>query len=159
METAVYELGIYVLILGLAVQSIYRIFDPLIDLIKIKLGMMEEEEDDTLMSSSLSRKTKIEAEEHPYPFYPEEQPWQKKKKKPTWKDLVVPPIIGLVIAWFFWPLTIFHYLPFEPQFPAVSYAMTVLVISRVSNAEHDSFKTIGQFFMGLVNRVYPHKFY
>jgi hypothetical protein len=150
MDTLIYELGLYIFILGLVVQSLYRIFDPIIDLIKKSKKIEETKEEETMVQSS------FDPSNRDY-IYPEErQPQLTEKKKLTWKDLVFPPIIGLIVAWVFLPLTIFDFLPFQPQFPIVSYVMTALVISRISNAEHDTFKTLGQFFMGIVNRIYPH---
>ena len=146
MESPLYEMGLYIFILGLIVQSIYRIFNPIIGLFyKNNKGEIEEEEEEEIQPSTN--------------YFPGEHSFilpAKKKKKITWKDLIVPPILGLIIAWLFWPITIFDYLPFQPQFPIIAYIATSLVISRVANAEHDSFKTIGEFFMGIASRVFHH---
>jgi len=144
-----YELGLYIFILGLVVQSLYRIFDPLIDVITGKKKEDKEEKKEELKTRAI-----IPEDEYlpPFPSFDRFE-----KKPPTWKDLIIPPILGLLVAYIFWPLTIFDYLPFQPQFPIISYIITSLVISRVANAEHDSFKTIGHFFMGVISRVYPYK--
>lgn len=77
------------------------------------------------------------------------------EKRENWKDAVGPVIAGLVVTGLFWPHTIFDYLPFSPQWPSVAYLMTALIISRVANAEHESFKTIADFFAGLIGRFFP----
>ena len=148
MDALIYELGIYIFILGLVVQSIYRIFDPIIGLFLKETKTSKKTEEEMVQSS-------FDPSNRDY-VYPEERPLMPEREILTWKDLIVPPIIGLAVAWLFLPLTIFDFLPFQPQFPMVSYVITALVISRVSNAEHDTFKTIGQFFMGIVNRIYPY---
>lgn len=148
MDALIYELGIYIFILGLVVQSIYRIFDPIIGLFLKETKTSKKTEEEMVQSS-------FDPSNRDY-VYPEERPLMPEREILTWKNLIVPPIIGLAVAWLFLPLTIFDFLPFQPQFPMVSYVITALVISRVSNAEHDTFKTIGQFFMGIVNRIYPY---
>ncbi len=146
----VYEAGIYIFVLGLVVQSLYRLFDPLIN----KIFKIKAEEDDTEAKEEDCRKSEeiVFAGNRILPF-------QNRKKskcnKIKTKDLIGPPIVGLFVAYLFWPATVFDYMPFQPQFPLVAYVITALLISRISNAEHDSFKVIGEFFMGMIHRIYP----
>ncbi len=147
-----YEAGVYIFVLGLVVQSLYRIFDPIINRIfKIE---KEESETEAKDESNCGCDEQIEFVGNRI------KPFQSKKKakacgKSILKDLIGPPIIGLFVAWLFWPITIFDYMFFQPRLPVVAYIITALLISRIANAEHDTFKTIGEFFMGMVHRIYP----
>ena len=143
MDGFLYEAGIYIFMLGLIVQSLYRIFDPLLDRIIGKSKKKDEEKEEQVLKQEFDFIIGPQPPKPPKPI------------KPTWRDLIVPPIIGLFVAWLFWPLTVFDYMPFQPQFPITAYVMTALLISRIANAEHDTFKTIGEFFMGMIHRVYP----
>jgi hypothetical protein len=143
-----YEAGIYIFVLGLVVQSLYRIFDPIIHSISKlfkKEKTKEQKAQDTIDEETCDDPEFIGNRIKPYG----------NTCKPDWKDLLGPPIVGLIVAWLFWPRTVFDYLPFQPQFPIVAYIITALLISRISNAEHDSFKVIGEFFLGIIHRVYP----
>lgn len=166
--TLLFELGIYVFILGLTVQSIYRIFRPILEtftgwftrppkkgesIIPIEDAIITQDKNFGQVFSTGGREDSPEAPMHfvddRFPIAPAIEP------NPTWSDLLIPPLIGAAVAWVFWPLTIFYYLPFQPQFPVFAFIATALVISRISNAEHDTFKTVGQLFIGLINRISP----
>jgi len=158
METALLaELGIYIFILGLMVQSIYRLLNPMI--VSFLAWFIKPPKKTTKIPVTFTDAFNNNQTNPEQDFVHDNQYLkpiiEKDKKELSWADLIVPPLIGLGIAWLFWPLTIFHYLPFQPQFPIVAYIATSLVISRISNAEHDTFKTIGQLFMGLVHRITP----
>ena len=168
METTLlFELGIYVFVLGLTVQSIYRIIDPVITGFigwfkqSPKKNKKVTTKDETISENKdfgqvFSTAGKEDSPEVPLHFIDDRFPIAPPMDEDaTWADLLIPPLIGFAVAWVFWPLTIFHYLPFQPQFPIFTYIATALVISRISNAEHDTFKTVGQLFMGLINRISP----
>jgi len=169
MEPNLTELSIYIFFLGLIVQSLYRIFDPLLDYIK---SIFKGDKKDDIVTAEKPVKEPIEppiepnvnnmSENHPYYDNPADyavgQPDFRTRRsvegKPTWKDLVVPPIIGLGVAWIFYPATVFDYLPFQPNYPIFAYIITAFIISRIANMEHDTVKTIGKFFMGVANKFY-----
>ncbi len=141
MDSLMFELGIYIFILGLVVQSIYRIFDPV-----LHRFVKQKDKDKKLMKQGGLIDPKW--------FNNEEQQQKEKNKKGTYLDIIIPPLIGLIVAWVFLPHTIFDYLPFQPQYPFIAYIITALMISRIANAEYDSFKTIGEFFIGIVHRIH-----
>ncbi len=200
MEPNYYELGVYIFFLGMIVQSLFRIFDPIIDIIRDFLYRLfgkeppyydeievirgenvfnpnnEKESVDTSFYSgempppSPNSETPVGSESHHYhyhkkeessnfydhmfpaPYTPKEDRLKRRKMKVTWKDLIGPPIVGLLVAWLFLPHTVFDYLGFQPRYPIIAYIITSLLISRIANAEYDTFKTVGTFFVGIANR-------
>ncbi len=145
MEYLMFELGIYIFILGLVVQSIYRIFDPVLH----KIFKTKKDEKKVVETSGGV------LEDHWFNDNYERK--HTKKQKPTsYIDILGPVIIGVLVAWVFLPHTIFDYLPFQPRYPYIAYIITALVVSRIANAEYDSFKTIGEFFIGLVHRIHKY---
>lgn len=175
------ELGLYVFILGMIVQSVYRILDPFLigikntfvkflTLIKVIKPKKEDFSDQAVRYDRSGKVNNFSNESYKvdeggsyytpveevnvggeFADYRDRKPIE---KKPTWQDLIVPPIIGLAVAFLFYPLTIFDYLPFQPQYPYVAYVVTALTISRIANAEHNTFKQIGEFFIGLTGKLF-----
>ena len=195
MEPDYYELGVYIFFLGMIVQSLFRIFDPVIDsvrdwfyykmgeespdydeidVIRSDMGMTNESVDggeDDNPELILPDNSELEGSETvvghrynyfdnkhtPHPMFPpeytpREDRLKRRKMKVTWKDLLGPPIIGLGVAWLFLPHTVFDYLGFQPRYPIIAYIVTSLLISRIANSQYDTFKTVGQFFIGIANK-------
>ena len=176
------ELGVYIFFLGLIVQSLYRIFDPLLVGIKntfikllrlIRILKPEKKKIAEPQDIFYDREGRVSSPDIPsykvdegsghynpvedisvgreFADYRDRKPIE---DKPTWQDLTVPPLIGLGVAWIFYPASVFDYLPFQPQYPIAAYIITALVISRIANAEHDTFKRVGEFFIGLTGKLF-----
>ncbi len=176
MEPNYAELGVYIFFGGLVVQSIFRIFDPIIDMIRswfiprdkkekeVGQHLEEQAKEHILNGESVmvsthyydGKDTQDNAQYFPpyYPIYPDPHAPKKIKKPVKYTDIIIPPIVGLLVVWIFLPATIFDYLPFQPRYPVLAIVITALIISRIANAEYDTFKTIGEFFIGITGRFF-----
>ena len=70
-----------------------------------------------------------------------------------WRNVYYPVLLGVLIAWSFYPVTYFSYMPFRPALPYLDVAYTGLLAGRVANGGHAAFGQFGDLFSSWAGRV------
>ena len=70
-----------------------------------------------------------------------------------WRHTAFPPIIGIILAASFYPVTYFTFMPFAPAVPFLDTYYTGILAGRVANGGHAAYDRFGELFQSWAGRV------
>jgi len=75
------------------------------------------------------------------------------EKETDYKNAVVPPIIGIIVALTIFPTTYFSFMPFQPAWVGLEIIYTAIIFGRVANMGHSAFDKIQELGLSLIGRI------
>ena len=75
------------------------------------------------------------------------------EKELDYKHAIIPPLIGIILACSFYPITYFSFMPFQPAWKFLEIIFTAIIFGRIANAGHSASTRIQELSLSLIGRI------